>query len=391
MQMIQKIAKEALKQLLQEGRDPTPEAYADYFHQQAKKMGLQSYGEHISLKNMLEKIDAEVKENLANKAFKNKDELIIHLIAALNHIYFYKKNFTLYVEIIKILLRILATYPEKSIASLAKSQLLEFDKSNPKIMQIWKEKWNELLKKGPEFQKSKSTLEIISDFEIDNLAFQEWQGEVKEFLKFPKNLKEEDFLRKLEKILKQELGFQKKMQQEETEIIPKERMRYQEASSLPIDSMTTLVSKEGMQKVLDFAEEAFCKQGKNYALVAFGVVGYNKIVADFGNEAGKKILSILGRLLKEYSGPSDWISYYGEEEFLACLLDRQKSEAIEFIKNLDSVVEKSIFVYQQMHFKIKLSAQVLHRANQVSLEDMLKNILIDFQEAKDTQGVISNE
>lgn len=391
MQIIQKIAKEALKELMQEGSDPTPEAYTDYFCRQAKKMGLKSYGDYISLKNMLEKIDAEVRDNLANKEFRNKDELTIHLIVALNHMYFYKKNFALYVEIIKILLRILATYPEKSISSLAKSQLLEFDKSNPKIMQTWKEKWNELFKKGLEVQKNKSVLEILSDFKINNQAFQEWQGEVKEFLKFPQNFKEEYLLKNLEKILNQELVIQKISQQEEIKNSPKERIKYQEASSLPIDSMTTLVSKEGMQKVLGFAEEAFCRQDKNYALVVFGIVGYDKIVEDFGSEAGKKILSILGRLLKEYSGPSDWISYYGGEEFVACLLDSQKNDAIEFIKNLDLVVKKSIFAYQQMHFKIKLSAQVLQRSNQTSLEYMLMKLLADFQESKNTQGVIGDE
>ena len=120
-------------------------------------------------------------------------------------------------------------------------------------------------------------------------------------------------------------------------------------------------------------------------------MGYDKIVEDFGSEAGKKILSILGRLLKEYSGPSDWISYYGEEEFVACLLDSQKNDAIEFIKNLDLVVKKSIFAYQQMHFKIKLSAQVLQRSNQTSLEYMLMKLLADFQESKNTQGVIGDE
>ena len=120
-------------------------------------------------------------------------------------------------------------------------------------------------------------------------------------------------------------------------------------------------------------------------------MGYDKIVEDFGSEAGKKILSILGRLLKEYSGPSDWISYYGGEEFVACLLDSQKNDAIEFIKNLDLVVKKSIFAYQQMHFKIKLSAQVLQRSNQTSLEYMLMKLLADFQESKNTQGVIGDE
>lgn len=393
MQSIQNIAREALRQLLQEGREPTPEAYAEYFYQQARKVGV-SYEEQSSLKKMLEKFNEEVRENLANKDFKSKDELIIHLIVALNHIYFYKKNFTLYVEIIRILLRILATYPQREIASLAKGQLLEIDKSNPNIMQTWREKWSELLKKSPESEGERSALEIVSGFRIDNLAFQKWQAEVREGLE-SKNIKEAVFWEKLERVLRQELKPQEsaiqETQKEPIKEAPKEKMQYKEVDSLPMDSMTTLVSKEGMQKVLEFAEEGFCKQGRNYALIAFGIIDYHKITAEYGSEAGKRILATLGRLLKEYSNPSDWIAYYGNEEFLACLLDREKSEAVEFIKKLDSVVEQSIFVYQQMRLHIKLSAQVSHRAGEASLEEALGAVLSAFESHKDTQGVINGE
>ena len=85
MQIIQKIAKEALKELMQEGSDPTPEAYTDYFCRQAKKMGLKSYGDYISLKNMLEK-----KSNENYFTFKsNSTSLFVSVITSESGMYSY--------------------------------------------------------------------------------------------------------------------------------------------------------------------------------------------------------------------------------------------------------------------------------------------------------------
>ncbi|WP_300792809.1 diguanylate cyclase [Helicobacter sp. UBA3407] len=168
-------------------------------------------------------------------------------------------------------------------------------------------------------------------------------------------------------------------------------MKYNDIYSLPIDSMTTLVSKEGMQEVLDFAESQFQNNQKNYSVIVFGIAAYEKVKEHFGLEAAKRVMATLGRLLKRYSNESDLIAYYGEEEFLACLLERSKEEAIEFIRNLDSIVSQSIFMFQQTRINISLSAQVSHRVESESLENMLKVSLEEFSKHKDSKGIINYE
>ena len=158
--------------------------------------------------------------------------------------------------------------------------------------------------------------------------------------------------------------------------------------ALPIDAATTLISKTGMQEVLNYAEDTFVKEGKNYAVIVFGIAGYDRIKSHYGLEAAKRILATLGRLLKQYSNTSDLIAYYGDEEFLACLLDRKKDEAIAFIHHLDKIVRNSKFMFQQIRIEISLSAQVSHRVEEKDLESMLKISLEEFVKHKDSQGII---
>ena len=151
------------------------------------------------------------------------------------------------------------------------------------------------------------------------------------------------------------------------------------------------MSKAGIEEVLNFAEEAFLKQGENYSVVIFGIAGYANIKESFGLDAAKRVLSTLGRLLKQYSNASDLIAYYGDEEFLACLLGRKKEEAIVFIENLDKIVRNSKFMFQQTRIAISLSAQVFYRVEAKDLESLLKMGIDAFLKNKDTQGMIKNE
>lgn len=384
MQSIQNIAREALKQLLREGKSPTPDAYAEAFYNYARKKGIKIGEENSALKSMLSVLDEEIKDTLLSQEFKNKDEWIIYLVRMLNQFYFYKKNFTTQLEILRILLRLLANCPQKEISSLAKGQLLELDNSNLQNMQIWKERWNEQVRKTPEIVgKEGEVLAMMSEFQIDNLDFKEWQCELKEYLKEQKiPAQTPKIMSKLEEVLKKNLNANT------SSLNNHNTLQYHSSDALPLDSMTTLISKEGIQKVLEFAEEEYQKSHKNYSIIVFGIVSYHKIVESFGSEAGKRILATLGRLLKEYSTQSDLIAYYSKEEFLACLLDRSKEEAIDFIQTLSEIVKKSIFMYQKTRIHIELSAQISYREDEESMQKMLETTLESFQNNKDNKGIL---
>ena len=411
MQNTQMIAREALRELLKDGKELTPEAYAKAYYVAAKKLDVPVERE-FSIDKVLEMLEPEVKDSLPNK-FKHKNELFVALVKVINQLIFFKKNFKTSLETLKLLLRLLATHSQEEVRTLAKGHFIELDKLNAQSVQIWRKRWMEQVKKIPEFDvlDSFKPLEVLSNFKIPHLEFQKWQDKAKELLKEQKPSKEAQM--KLLKSLEAQLlslyvaessQKAKQLKQQETEQIkeekqenikfpeaPKKPLEYKDAMVLPIDPVTTLVSKAGIEEVLNFAEEAFLKQGENYSVVIFGIAGYANIKESFGLDAAKRVLSTLGRLLKQYSNASDLIAYYGDEEFLACLLGRKKEEAIVFIENLDKIVRNSKFMFQQTRIAISLSAQVFYRVEAKDLESLLKMGIDAFLKNKDTQGMIKNE
>lgn len=81
------IAREALKELLKEGKEPTPEFYAEAFYAQAKKLGGNVGEIDFSIEKILEMLDNEIKVSLFNRKFKNKNELIASLVKSINHLF----------------------------------------------------------------------------------------------------------------------------------------------------------------------------------------------------------------------------------------------------------------------------------------------------------------
>ena len=402
MQNIQSIAREALKELLKEGKEPTPEFYAEAFNAQAKKLGANVGEIDFSTSKILEMLNKEVRESLFHQKFKHKNELITALVHSINHLYFYKKNFYTQLEILKLLLRLVATHPNKEIASLAKGHLLVIDKLNAQSMQMWRERWINYIKEmaDMDFVDLAKGLEILLGFKIDCTLFCQWQEKARLALKSnpSKDIKIK-LMRDLETAFRAQ--FDKKVEIPKNSVqspplkdsqAPQEQpLTFKDIASLPIDAVTTLMSKHGMEEVLDFAELEYQKNQKNYAVIVFGIAAYDKIKEQFGLEAAKRVLSTLGRLLKQHSNTSDLIAYYGEEEFLACLLERDKNAAIAFIRELDAIVRDSKFMFQQTRIDISLSAQASHRVEAKDLESMLKMSLEEFIKNKDSQGIIQCE
>lgn len=401
MQNIQNIAREALKELLKQGKEPTPEFYAEAFSVQAKKMGANVGEIDFSMHKILEMLDKEVKESLFHHKFKHKNELITALTHSINHLYFYKKNFYTQLEILKLLLRLVATHPNKEISNLAKGHLLEIDKLNAQSMQMWRERWVNYIKEmaNIDFVDLAKGLEILLGFKVDSTLYCQWQEKAR--LALNANASKDTkikLMRDLEAIFKAQFAKAEIPKDATQTPLPQasqvlktpqaQPLVFKDIASLPIDAMTTLMSKHGMEEVLDFAELEYQRGQKNYAVIVFGIADYNKIKENFGLEAAKRVLSTLGKLLKQHSNASDLIAYYGDEEFLACLLGRDKNEAIAFIEKLDKVVCESKFMFQQMRINISLTAQASHRVEAKDLESMLKMSLEEFSKNKDSKGII---
>lgn len=377
----QKIAREALKELLENGQDPTPDAYCEAYNNQAKKMG-ENPVKH-STDRMLDLINKEARELLFNKTFKNKDDLIIALIKNFNQIFFYKKSFFLQGDLIKIFLRILTSHPLKEISHLSKSFLLEIDNITQTKMQVLRDKWMEIAKKNvSEESDNTNNLEVFLNLNIQNKHFIDWKNRLK--IAIANNKMDIQmqiaFLREFETIFQDA--------KEKSAQSKKKKSTFKDMDLLKMDSKTTLLTRESINLVLDFAESEYQKDRENFSIIVFGIASYDELVKKFGLEATQRVVATLGRLLKKYSSSSDLLATYSDQEFLACLLGRDKDEAIAFIKNIDNAVRESIFMYKEIRINIHLSAQASHRANEADLDKMLKTTLLNFQKSKNSTGAI---
>ncbi|CAM2845782.1 GGDEF domain-containing protein [Helicobacter burdigaliensis] len=392
-----KIAREALKDLIKEGRDPTPEAYADAYYKVSLRLGVCVSEEcFYDTKKLFSLLDKDIQESLQGKNYKTQNELTLSLIQMVNHQQFYYKAFLTQKEIMRYCLRLLSTHSNKSIKTLAQEQLLEWDKLNQSLALKWKENWGDLIRKLNKGENNKNEeledneekfLEVFLQME-GNAEFKEWQKDFEKLLKEKETKKEElkNQLLKLERFFtlkKQEQDLiQAKSANEEIQ-----DYRFKELQSLPIDLSTSLINKEGMESVLCFAENAYCQNGVHYCVISFGIANCEKLLEIYKEEATRRVVATLGRLLKQYSNDKDLIAYYGKCEFLACLLNRDKEEAIAFIRQLDEAVKKSIFMFQESRIPISLCAQVSFREDEKSLETMLEKSQNLLQAHKKEAGI----
>ena len=275
MQNIQNIAREALKELLKQGKEPTPEFYAEAFSVQAKKMGANVGEIDFSMHKILEMLDKEAKESLFHHKFKHKNELITALTHSINHLYFYKKNFYTQLEILKLLLRLVATHPNKEISNLAKGHLLEIDKLNAQSMLMWRERWVNYIKEmaNIDFVDLAKGLEILLGFKVDSTLYCQWQEKAR--LALNANASKDTkikLMRDLEAIFKAQFAKAEIPKDATQTPLPQasqvlktpqaQPLVFKDIASLPIDAMTTLMSKHGMEEVLDFAELEYQRDQK---------------------------------------------------------------------------------------------------------------------------------
>lgn len=402
-----KIAREALRELIKEGRDPTPEAYADAYYKASLRLGIVVNEEsYYDLKKLFSLLDKDIQESLQGKNYKTQNELTLSLIQMVNHQQFYYKAFLTQKEIMRYCLRLLSTHSNKSIRTLAKEQLLEWDKLNQNLALRWKENWGELIRNlNKEELESKnedfSILEVFLQIKGDE-DFNKWQEEFRNILNSKSNFGEHHLLELKKHLLKLENFLKTKEQNKENHLLEEVKegktkeikktlkaneCEFKDLQSLPIDLSTSLINYEGMESVLEFAENAYQQEGIHYCVISFGIANCEKLLEVYKEEATRRVVATLGRLLKQYSNTKDLIAYYGKCEFLACLLNRDKEEAIAFIKQLDEAVKKSIFMFQESRISISLCAQVSFREDEESLDKMLEKSQRELQAHKKESGI----
>lgn len=109
----------------------------------------------------------------------------------------------------------------------------------------------------------------------------------------------------------------------------------------------------------------------------FDIDFFKKINDKYGHEAGDRVLSTFGRLLKQSVRQEDIAARYGGEEFIVILPEMNLAEAWRFAERIRALVERSVFVYQDMRIKVSVSGGIAERSE---CED--RKALIKFADAR---------
>ncbi len=151
-----------------------------------------------------------------------------------------------------------------------------------------------------------------------------------------------------------------------------------------IDFLTKVMSKKSLLDELERIEAVYARHQKDYAVVFFDLDFFKKINDDYGHEAGDKVLSSFGTLIKKYTRTEDIIARYGGEEFVAILTEASKKNAIEFAEHIRSVVESSKFLYKGIRLSVTLSCGVAMRSECGNKDETLRRADENLYQAKNS-------
>lgn len=163
--------------------------------------------------------------------------------------------------------------------------------------------------------------------------------------------------------------------QSKIEELTQELCRAQEEAS--IDSLTGVHTRRFLEESLNRFEALFLRYESRYSVAFFDIDFFKKINDKYGHEAGDRVLATFGRLLKQSVRQEDIAARYGGEEFIVILPEMNLAEAWRFAERIRALVERSVFVYQDMRIKVSVSGGIAERSE---CED--RKALIKFADAR---------
>lgn len=102
-------------------------------------------------------------------------------------------------------------------------------------------------------------------------------------------------------------------------------------------------------------------------------IDYFKLINDkYGHLLGDLVLKDITNVIKNnIRAKSDWIARYGGEEFLVLFNDTSKEDAYNLSKRIKSVVENSIFKYDDIEINITISIGIASLTSEIDDMDKL--------------------
>ena len=139
-----------------------------------------------------------------------------------------------------------------------------------------------------------------------------------------------------------------------------------------IDELTKCYNRRYINEKLPTDIES-AKANKLPLSIAMIDIDYFKLINDkYGHLLGDLVLKDITNVIKNnIRGKSDWIARYGGEEFLILFNDTSKEDAYNLSKRIKSVVENSIFKYDDIEINITISIGIASLTSEIDDMDKL--------------------
>lgn len=139
-----------------------------------------------------------------------------------------------------------------------------------------------------------------------------------------------------------------------------------------IDELTKCYNRRYINEKLPIDIES-AKANKLPLSIAMIDIDYFKLINDkYGHLLGDLVLKDITNVIKNnIRGKSEWIARYGGEEFLILFNDTSKEDAYNLSKRIKSVVENSIFKYDDIEINITISIGIASLTSEIDDMDKL--------------------
>lgn len=122
-----------------------------------------------------------------------------------------------------------------------------------------------------------------------------------------------------------------------------------------IDDLTGLYNRRYFMEVLEREVARAGRYGSEIVLCMADLDHFKKINDTYGHPAGDRVLSEIGRMLKECFRQSDLVCRYGGEEFAVILPNTRIEEARTVCERLREMVAGYAFEYEAAQFQMTVS------------------------------------
>lgn len=161
------------------------------------------------------------------------------------------------------------------------------------------------------------------------------------------------------------------------------KMMFQLEDMAIIDSLTTLHTRRYLLENIDNMV-ARHERHKDFYLTAIflDIDHFKKINDSFGHANGDKVLSNVGKMIKQVSRPNDLSVRYGGEEFVILVLDKDEKAALHLAERICHTAKHTVFYKDQQKFNITLSAGIAYRLVDEAIFDTLQRADENLYKAK---------